>query len=196
MSRQNKIKILSFLLLIIFCISLAFYDFFSLPSNLSKQTHNIKTYKTLIKTPEIGTLTTIDNKKILLEELQEELILVNFWASWCAPCIEELPSMLNLIKKHKGKIALLTISTDDKIEDIRKFRNKLKITGTEQNIYWVWDEGKNISLNIFNTLKVPETIIITKKPDSFSDTGKKELFIVKKVIGSMDWSQFNPHNLY
>lgn len=58
-------------------------------------------------------------------------LLVNFWATWCVPCREEFPELVEIDKKYKGKIDFITISLDDLAEinrDVPKFLNEMKAT--------------------------------------------------------------------
>lgn len=66
-------------------------------------------------------------KKILVPK--DKPLLVNFWATWCDPCREEFPELVELDHEYKGKIDFITISLDD-VEDIRttvpKFLGEMK----------------------------------------------------------------------
>lgn len=118
--------------------------------------------------------------KISLIEIKNEVILLNFWASWCQSCVAEFSSMLKIVKEYNGKVALVAISINEKKKDIDIFLKKLEKTSgvkvDDPDIYWVWDKNKKISAGIFNTFKVPETIIIDKNK-----------MMVKKVVGFLDW---------
>ena len=56
-------------------------------------------------------------------------LLVNFWATWCVPCVEEFPDLVKLDAEYKGKIDFITISLDDLAEirrDVPKFLSEMK----------------------------------------------------------------------
>ena len=58
-------------------------------------------------------------------------MLVNFWATWCIPCREEFPDLVELDNEYKGKIDFITISLDDLAEikrDVPKFLTEMKAT--------------------------------------------------------------------
>jgi len=117
---------------------------------------------------------TIDGLKIDSVSRTGKVIIVNFWASWCGPCIEEIPSLVQLAEHFKDKIEILAVSNDEKIEDIRIFMksfSKLK----NSNIKIIWDRDRSIA-NLFKVQRLPESFIV--KPD-----GKLE----KKIIGSISW---------
>lgn len=74
-------------------------------------------------------------------------LLVNFWATWCVPCVEEFPLLVELHKKYKGKIDLITISLDDLAEINRDVPKFLKEQNAKMPAYLLYtkDENKVIS---------------------------------------------------
>jgi thiol-disulfide isomerase/thioredoxin len=58
-------------------------------------------------------LTTIKNGRVKLSALKGKIVMVNFWATWCAPCIEEMPVLVELYDKYKSQgLEILAISVD------------------------------------------------------------------------------------
>ncbi len=80
----------------------------------------------------IPKVTQIDEVKIKeLLKPNGKPLLVNFWATWCIPCREEFPELVEIDKEYKGKIDFITISLDDLAEinrDVPKFLNEMKAT--------------------------------------------------------------------
>ena len=70
-----------------------------------------------------------NNDPISLKSLSGRLTLVNFWATWCAPCLEEMPSLSNLQKiKGSEKFNVVTIATmRNSPKSVEKFFNKMSI---------------------------------------------------------------------
>jgi peroxiredoxin len=63
------------------------------------------------------TLETIKGTRIKLSELRNKVVLIDFWATWCAPCVEEMPQLVKLYEKYKGRgFEILAISVDSKSE--------------------------------------------------------------------------------
>lgn len=109
-----------------------------------------------------------------LKSLHGKIVILNFWASWCAPCVEEVPSLIKLIKEFKGDVHLIAISGDSNLEDINVFLKsfpELKDT----NIKIVWDEDRSL-MKQFSIARLPESLILDK-----------EQKLAKKLVGSIDW---------
>jgi peroxiredoxin len=110
---------------------------------------------------------------VTLSALKGNVVLVHFWATWCPPCLEELPSLAKLNTQMAGKpFRLLAVSIDtDGDSSVQKLFGKLKI-----NIPALYDMEGNVSKQ-YGITGVPETFIVS--PDGT---------IIKKVVGSMDWT--------
>ena len=61
----------------------------------------------------------INNENVALSKFKGKWLLINFWATWCAPCREEIPDLNNLFNENK-RINLIGIAIDE-IEDVKKF---------------------------------------------------------------------------
>ena len=99
--------------------------------------------------------------------------LINFWASWCAPCREEHPLLIQLSKEKNLK--LLGVNFKDKKKQANKFLNDL---GNPYDFLTKDDQGKN-SVN-FGIYGIPESILINK-----------DLIILKKFVGPLSVEDFN-----
>lgn len=120
-------------------------------------------------------LKTIDGRDVRTADLKGKTLVVNFWASWCGPCIEEVPSLVKLSKEVGSDMHILAISGDATVQDIEVFLKSFpEFSGPGIDI--VFDEGLRISKQ-FNTFRLPESYI-------FNGQGK----MVRKVVGSINWS--------
>ena len=74
-------------------------------------------------------LATPDGKKLTLKDFNGKVVMLNFWASWCVPCREEMPAMERLYQEFKGKnFTILAVAVKDRKQDAIKFVKELKIT--------------------------------------------------------------------
>ena len=98
--------------------------------------------------------------------------LINFWASWCAPCKKEHKHLISLKKKN---IKILGINFKDKTSNANEFLKKL---GNPYYLIASDQEGKtSVSFGVYG---IPETILVNK-----------DLIIVKKYIGPLDENDVN-----
>lgn len=83
------------------------------------------------------TLKDFQNKTIQLSEYRGKVVLLNFWASWCAPCQAEMPVFVQWQKHYGAKLQVLGISMDDNLSQAEAAARRLKVdyplmTGSEQ----------------------------------------------------------------
>ena len=117
-------------------------------------------------------VTALNNNSQKLSDLKGKVVLLNFWATWCPPCREEIPSMIRLNKRMTGKpFQMLAVSLDEGGKQV--VESFLKKSGFELPAYIDID---NKAAKSYGVTGVPETYIIDKKG-----------VIVKKVIGPMSW---------
>ncbi|SRR5882724_8614221 len=70
----------------------------------------------------------LDGKPISLDDVKGKIVLLNFWATWCGPCREEIPDLIELQKKYKDQLAIIALATDeDEPAEVKKFAQKAGI---------------------------------------------------------------------
>lgn len=133
-----------------------------------KQKHSV--YETNFQTLK---LTTTKKTTIELKKDPTPLIVLNFWASWCIPCLKEFPSLVEFQEKYKGKVKVIGINGDDtdSAELIRKTEAKYKL-----NFESVEDPRGHIS-EMFLVRTYPVSIIYHKG---------KVIYVNKKLHNFMD----------
>lgn len=124
------------------------------------------------------TFRDIAGKKHALNDFRGTAVILNFWASWCAPCVIEFPQMLKLASAHKGNAVFLFLSQDESEADIKEFLNKYGKSLPQQNVYIAHDKDKSIAQSLYQTYKLPETYLIDSQG-----------MIQDKIIGAdIDWT--------
>lgn len=119
------------------------------------------------------TLNDLSGRPVRLSSLKGKVVLVNFWATWCPPCREEIPSMMRLNQAMQGKpFELLAISVDEGgKEAVASFFAK-----SGYNLPALLDTDTQVS-KLYGTTGVPETFVVSKNG-----------VILKKVVGGLEWS--------
>lgn len=70
-------------------------------------------------------LTNLDGQKLKLSEYKGKIVLLDFWATWCAPCQEEIPGFVDMQKKYGDRgLQVIGISMDDSPAPVRPFYQK------------------------------------------------------------------------
>lgn len=99
--------------------------------------------------PKVTQIDEIDLKELFKREGENQKpLLVNFWATWCGPCVEEFPDLVKIDNDYKGKIDFITITLDD-VEELNTGVPKfLKKMNAEMPTYLLKtaDEGAAISM--------------------------------------------------
>jgi len=115
----------------------------------------------------------LNGKKVDLKSFRGKVIFLNFWATWCGPCKEEMPSMEILYRQFKDRnFVFLTISVDyEGSKPVREFIEKSGYT------FPVLVDPKSETLDIFEVTGIPTTFVIDKQ-------GK----MLGKAIGPRDWN--------
>ena len=159
-----KISITIFFLFItlVFLIGLNKSSIYDTKDLVGKQLENIK-------------LDNFNENKILTESdlRKNDFTLINFWASWCAPCRKEHPTLLRL--NRINNLTILGVNFKDKKENAKKFLNEL---GNPYDILAKDELGKDSVY--FGIYGIPESILIDK-----------DLTVIKKFVGPISKNEFN-----
>ena len=101
----------------------------------------------------------LDNgESIKLKELKEPIVVLNFWASWCTPCLSEFKSLNQLISKYGSKVKVIGVNSDYE-EPLKKVRK----TKVEYNLKFssVVDSTGELADN-FSIKRIPASIVYHK----------------------------------
>jgi len=121
-------------------------------------------------------LVTTDGQSVNMRDFKGRVILINNWATWCPPCVAEMPSLEKLHEKYKDKIVFLFIA-QDKPEKVKLFleKNHLQIP-----VYFMQSNMPRL----LESSSIPTTFIIDKKGD-----------IVVKKNGAADWNSSQVYHI-
>lgn len=118
-------------------------------------------------------LSDLAGKEVKLSDFRGRVVFLNFWATWCKPCKEEMPSMEELYQILKEKdFYMLAVSIDKKESDIKPFKEELKLTLPILHDRWGSVDRR------YKLTGVPETYIIDQKG-----------ILAEKIIGPRDWTR-------
>jgi len=119
-------------------------------------------------------LPTLDGGSISLSDLRGKVVMVHFWATWCPPCVEELPTLDQFARSPTGRdVELLAISVDETGPDaVREFMQRNRLT-----LPVLLDPDKTVASS-YGTFKFPETYLVDRNG-----------IIRHKIIGGVDWSR-------
>jgi cytochrome c biogenesis protein CcmG/thiol:disulfide interchange protein DsbE len=116
--------------------------------------------------------------KLSLEKFRGQVVLLNFWATWCKPCEDEMPAMERLYRSLRGQdFELVAVTVDEEKDEgvVREFRERMAIS-----FPIALDPRKSVS-ELYQTMGFPESLLIDRD-------GR----VVERYVGPRDWD----HRVY
>jgi cytochrome c biogenesis protein CcmG/thiol:disulfide interchange protein DsbE len=110
------------------------------------------------------------SRTVDLSKLRGRVVVLNLWATFCAPCIEELPSLLALQRQMPG-LAVVAVSMDTDPNIYRRF-----LVQHHVDVLTVRDEDQRVNA-LYGTVQIPETYIIDRQG-----------VLRRKFIGAQNWT--------
>jgi peroxiredoxin len=156
------------LLLILAAVGVGFYFFLT------------RTEGPRLNLPDVGavapdfTLPTLNGSSVRLSEYRGKIVFVNFWATWCPPCVWEMPSMEALYQRLKGRgFEILAVSIDKQGEAVvRPFVARHGLT------FPVLLDPDSATYRLYGLTGLPETFVIDRNG-----------VILLKMVGPQEWTQ-------
>ena len=104
------------------------------------------------------TLNDLDGNKISLSDYTGKTVILNFWATWCVYCGEEIRGLNSLDKelKESGDTVILAINTEEPYDTVREFVEK-----NDLDLTVLLDENGDVSVGLFGVVSVPNTFIVS-----------------------------------
>ena len=120
-------------------------------------------------------LMDLEGRRIQLSAYRGKIVVLNFWATWCAPCVEEMPSLNRFQETFAPQgVVVLAVSVDEDQQALRKFAADYQL-----KMVIARDPDRRVSVG-YQTFKYPETFILDRQ-------GR----LVRKLIGAADWADPN-----
>jgi len=112
------------------------------------------------------------DRAVALHDLRGQVVVLNFWATWCPPCVEEMPSLVEMQRRMKAKgVTVVAVSVDVDQNAYRQFLKDHNVS-----LLTVRDPNQKSS-NLYGTFKFPETYVIDRQG-----------VMRRKFIGAVDWT--------
>ncbi|WHZ23325.1 MAG: TlpA disulfide reductase family protein [Nitrospira sp.] len=116
-------------------------------------------------------LKALDGRSVQLADLRGKVVLVNFWATWCGPCKEEMPAFERLRQRlDPERFALVTITTDMQRDGIKHFLANLNV-----QLPVLFDEDQDVS-RAYLVRALPTTVLIDRQGT-----------VVGRAVGPREW---------
>jgi peroxiredoxin len=170
-THRQKIIFIFFSLLI---LAVGFWAIFLKSDRVDRVPRHLAGKPRVGEAPPDFLLPNVDGNLVHLGSFKGKVIFLNFWATWCRPCIQEMPWMESIYQRLKGReFQMLAVSIDEQgKETVRPFMEKYSLT-----LPVLLDRDKKISA-LYGITGIPETFIINKQ-------GVVDL----KIIGPQRWTE-------
>ncbi|MCU1284498.1 MAG: Thioredoxin-like protein [Acidobacteriales bacterium] len=112
------------------------------------------------------------DRTVALHDFRGKVVVLNFWATWCPPCVEETPALVALHSQMKDRITILAVSLD---QDQNAYNKFIKDHGIQ---FLTVRDAEFKSSTLYGTFGYPETYIIDSKG-----------ILRRKFIGPVDWTK-------
>jgi peroxiredoxin len=118
-------------------------------------------------------LLSLEGKPVSLSELRGRVVMVHFWATWCPPCVEEIPTLERLNRTFAGRdFDILAVSVDEGgMNAVASFLQKNRLSLP------VLLSPDRSAASLYGTFKFPETYLVDR-----------EGIVRKKLLGAVDWT--------
>lgn len=111
------------------------------------------------------------DQSISLDSLQGKVVLLNFWATWCKPCEDEMPAMENLYRALGSEdFELIAVSVDEERSEVEAFATRMSLS-----FPILLDPSKRVA-DAYQSYRFPESYLIDRKG-----------VLVTRYIGPRDW---------
>lgn len=119
--------------------------------------------RTSVPLPGVGspapdfTLTDLDGEPIKLSALRGQLVVLNFWATWCEPCRAEMPELERIYQQYQPGLVVLGVNLQEQPEDVRRFTRSINVT------YPILLDPDGLVARLYKIIQLPNTYFIDRQ---------------------------------
>ncbi|MDZ4784574.1 MAG: TlpA disulfide reductase family protein [bacterium] len=131
--------------------------------------------------PEIK-LNSLDGTPISLADFKGKVVLINFWASWCMPCVAEAPAMERLYNRLKNKgFVILAVGIDDEESKLRGFKERFGLT------FPIVIDKSGDTKDMYQVSGVPESLLVGRDGKLLMIPDPDDNRPTVRIIGPRNW---------
>ena len=148
------------LLMAMMLVSACAKDNAEIPKSVEGSTDNVDTANNNEKKPVMAPdfeLTDMDGNTVKLSDFLGKKVMINFWATWCKFCVQEMPDLMKLQEAHKDDLVILYVNVGESKDKVQGFIDEHKLTGTV-----LLDEKMTVA-SMYGVEAYPTTFAINEK---------------------------------
>ena len=103
-------------------------------------------------------LTQTDDASFVLSEHRGQIVVINLWATWCTPCVNELPYFDQIQREYGDEVAVLAIHSDLITDDVKAY-----LANYDYNLAFAVDEGGEVIASVGGSTMLPQTVVLDRR---------------------------------
>lgn len=111
-----------------------------------------------------ATMLTLDQLNTRISKGKDTTYVINFWATWCVPCLKELPAFETLHRAYKDvKLKILLVSVDDSTQAVRSLTSFIKKKNLKNEVWWLHEKNQQTFIDRVDPSwsgSIPATLMI------------------------------------
>ncbi|MFD2599067.1 thioredoxin-like domain-containing protein [Sphingobacterium corticis] len=116
--------------------------------------------------------TDISGEKISFRDFKGQYVIIDFWATWCQPCMEDMPKLVDIYEKYQDSLEVISVSLD---RDINLCRETIEKANMNWRQICSGDASRGVLPLMFNVDAVPRAIIFDKNQNLIYDSSTSEV---------------------
>lgn len=153
------------LLMAMMLVSACAKDKTEIPKTVEGATDNVDTANSNEEKPVMAPdfeLTDMEGNTVKLSDFLGKKVMINFWATWCKFCVQEMPDLMKLQDAHKDDLVILYVNVGESKDKVQEFIDEHKLTGT------VLLDGKMTVASLYGVDAYPTTFAINEKGEKIA----------------------------